>query len=230
MGEPEKEGPTGALRTHFAKLDDPRLERSKLHQLLDVITIAICAVICGADSWVEMEEFGNAKRSWFETFLVLPNGIPSHDTFGRVFARLDPAQFQECFLGWVQAVVTLTRGQVVAVDGKRLRHSYDTANDKAAISMVSAWAADNRMVLGQVKVDDKSNEITAIPALLNVLDVAGCIVTIDAMGCQTQIAQIIVEQKADYVLALKGNQETIHEDVRTAFTLHTSPKEQLRGC
>lgn len=218
MALSEEEHPLKEIRTHFANLQDPRIERTKVHQLLDIITIAICAVICGADSWVEMEEFGNAKRTWFETFLLLPSGIPSHDTFGRVFARINPAQFQEAFLEWVQSVVSFSKGQVVAIDGKRLRHSYDKTNGKAAISMVSAWATHNRMVLGQVKVDDKSNEITAIPALLEVLDLAGCIVTIDAMGCQTAIAQSIADKGADYVLSLKGNQDTIHTDVMTAFS------------
>ncbi len=196
---------------------DPRMDRTKDHHLLDIITIAICAVICGADSWVEVEAFGNAKLRWLRTFLALPNGIPSHDTFGRVFARLDPEQFQACFLAWVQAVAARTERQVVAVDGKTLRRSHDGVLGKAAIHMVSAWATTNRMVLGQVKVDEKSNEITAIPALLQVLALNNCIVTIDAMGCQTEIAKQIVAQEADYVLALKGNQGTLHRDVEAIF-------------
>jgi predicted transposase YbfD/YdcC len=208
----------GGIRDQFAALPDPRMERTKRHQLLDVITIALCAVICGADSWAEVEEFGKAKRSWFEAFLTLPNGIPSHDTFGRVFARLDPARFQQCFVAWVQALVAQSAGKLVAVDGKVLRRSHDRRAGKAAIDLVSAWAESNRVVLGQVAVAAKSNEITAIPALLELLALNECIVTIDAMGCQTAIAQTLVAQGADYVLALKGNQGTLHEAVATYFT------------
>jgi predicted transposase YbfD/YdcC len=215
--------PVAGLRDHFAPLKDPRVERTKHHHLLDIIVIAVCAVICGADSWVEIEEFGNAKLVWFRTFLDLPNGIPSHDTFGRVFAALDPEQFQQCFLAWVQAAAVVTDAQIVALDGKTLRRSHDRGNGKAAIHMVSAWAAANRLVLGQVKVDEKSNEITALPALLQVLALKGCIVTIDAMGCQTEIVQTIVAQGADYVLALKGNQGTLHREVQELFAhAHTT--------
>ena len=184
--------PTASITEHFASLEDPRIERTKLHQLLDIIVIAICAVICGADDWVEVELFGNAKLAWLSTFLELPNGIPSHDTFGRVFARLNAEQFQQCFLAWIQAVSEVTHGQVIAIDGKVLRGSCDRVLGKAGIDMVSAWATANHLVLGQVKVDDKSNEITAIPKLLHVLEIAGCIVTLDALGCQTEIAQAIV--------------------------------------
>ena len=210
--------PTASLRYHFASLTDPRVNRTKQHQLLDIIVLAVCAVVCGADSWVEIEEFGNAKLPWFRTFLELPNGIPSHDTFGRVFAALDPEQFQRCFLAWVQAAAAITDDQIVALDGKTLRRSHDRSNGKAAIHMVSAWASANRLVLGQVKVDDKSNEITALPALLQVLALKGCIVTIDAMGCQTEIVKTIVAQDGDYVLALKGNQGTLHREVQELFT------------
>ena len=210
--------PLGSLPAHFAALDDPRMDRTKHHALLDLIVIAVCAVICGADSWVEIEEFGNAKIAWFRTFLDLPNGIPSHDTFGRVFAALDPEQFQQCFLAWVQAAATRADTQIVALDGKTLRRSHDRGKGKGAIHMVSAWAAANRLVLGQVKVDEKSNEITALPALLEVLALKGCIVTIDAMGCQTEIVKAIVSQEADYVLSLKGNQGTLHRDVQELFT------------
>jgi predicted transposase YbfD/YdcC len=194
---------------HFGELEDPRIERQKQHQLLDVIVIAICAVLCGADDWVAIETFGKAKEAWLRQFLALPHGIPSHDTFGRVFALLSPARFQECFVGWMQAVAEVVAGQVVAIDGKTLRRSYDRRCAKAAIHMVSAWATQNRVVLGQLKTEEKSNEITAIPELLKVLDVKGCIVTIDAMGCQKAIARQIVEQEADYVLALKPNQGTL---------------------
>src|SRR5215217_7625629 len=210
--------PVASLRDHFASLDDPRVERTKRHLLLDILTIAICAVICGADSWVEIEEFGTAKVAWLRTFLDLPNGIPSHDTFGRVFAALDPDQFQTCFLAWVQAAAAICEDQIVALDGKTLRRSHDRGKGKAAIHMVSAWASSNRLVLGQVKVDEKSNEITALPALLQVLALKGCIVTIDAMGCQTEIVKTIVAQEADYALSLKGNQGTLHREVQELFT------------
>jgi predicted transposase YbfD/YdcC len=209
--------PAASIAGHFADLEDPRVERTKRHKLLDIMVIAICAIICGADDWVAAESFGRAKHEWLKRFLELPNGIPSHDTFGRVFARLDPEQFERCFLQWIAAVSDITVGQVVAIDGKVVRRSYDTGIGKDAISMVSAWAAANELVLGQVKVDDKSNEITAIPALLQVLEISDCIVTIDAMGCQTEIAKTIVGQGADYVLALKENQPHLHEDVKLLF-------------
>ena len=211
------EKPAIALSEHFADLDDPRIDRTKLHLLLDIVIIAICAVICGADTWVEIEEFGKAKINWLHTFLELPNGIPSHDTFGRVFARLDPDQFRLCFANWVQTICQVTNGEVVALDGKALRRSHDHRLGKDAIYMVGAWASANRLVLGQVKVDDKSNEITAIPELLRLLTLEGCIVTIDAMGCQTKIAQQIIDENADYVLALKGNQGTLCRDVQDLF-------------
>lgn len=218
--EPQEPEPVEQLHKRFSALDDPRVERTKRHRLLDIIAIAICAVICGADDWVEIAEFGNEKREFFEGFLELPNGIPSHDTFGRVFARLNPEQFQACFLGWVQDLVSAGGGLlkgVVAIDGKTLCGSRDSASGKGAIQMVSAWAQENRMVLGQVKVDDKSNEITAIPQLLKLFDLTGCIVTIDAMGAQKEIAKAITEKGADYVLSLKGNHGTMHRDVITMF-------------
>ncbi len=196
-----------ALMSHFAAVTDVRLNRRKRHELTDIMAIAILAVICGADSWVEIEMFGHAKKKWLSTMLALPNGIPSHDTFGRVFARIDPKEFQTCFQTWTQAVNIVTQGQVVAIDGKTLRGSVDTFLGQTAIQMVSAWASGNHVVLGQVKVDGKSNEITAIPQLLQLLDCKGCIVTIDAMGCQKDIAQAIVASESDYVLAVKGNQE-----------------------
>ena len=202
------------ISDHFVDLEDPRIDRTKLHKLFDIIVIAICAVICGADSWVEIEEFGNAKLAWFRTFLELPNGIPSHDTFGRLFALLDPDQFRCGFVSWIQAISQITDGEVVALDGKTLRRSHDSTLGKAAIHMVSAWTSSNRLVLGQLKVDEKSNEITAIPELLRLLALKGCVVTIDAMGCQTEIAQTIIDQGGDYVLALKGNQGTLHRDVQ----------------
>lgn len=202
-----------SLIEHFSAIDDPRIDRTKLHKLIDILVIAICATICGAEGWEDFELFGQCKIDWFKSFLELPNGIPSHDTFRRVLARLNPQQFQQAFLNWVQSVTRLTDGQVVAIDGKQLRRSHDSAAGKAAIHMVSAWAEENHVVLGQVRVDEKSNEITAIPELLRVLEVSGCIVTIDAMGCQTEIASEIVNRQADYVLAVKGNQPNLLEDL-----------------
>ncbi len=209
--------PTNTIHTHFANLDDPRVERTKAHPLLDIVTIAICGVICGADTWVDIEEFGKAKYDWLRTLLAFPNGIPSHDTFGRVFAALDAEQFQQCFLAWVEAISQATQGEVIAVDGKTLRRSHDRGSGKDAMHMVSAWAARNRLVVGQRKVDDTSNEMTAIPMLLKVLDLQGCTVTIDALGCQTAIAEQMVTQGADYVLALKDNQEQLHTEVQATF-------------
>jgi len=205
------------IADHFGDLEDPRVDRTKRHELLDILIIAICAVICGADDWVAVESFGQAKEEWLRTFLALPHGIPSHDTFGRVFARLDPEAFQNCFRSWVAAVFERTESQVVGLDGKTVRGSHDQALGKGAIHMVSAWATANELVLGQLKVDDKSNEITALPALLQLLSLEGCIVTIDAMGCQTAIAQEILDQEADYVLALKENQGSLYQDVVLAF-------------
>lgn len=206
------------LDQHFSDLTDPRVDRTKLHKLVDILVIAICAVIAGADNWEDVATFGEAKRDWFQTFLEMPNGIPSHDTFTRVFARLNPEQFQAGFVRWMTAVCERLGGQVIAIDGKVLRRSHDHGIGQAAIDMVSAWATANRLVLGQVKVTEKSNEITAIPRLLEALEISGCIVTIDAMGCQTDIAQTIIEQEADYVLALKGNQGQLSEDVQLLFT------------
>ena len=207
-----------AFRAHFADLPDPRIERCKRHELLDIVAVALCAVICGADTWVDVAEFGRSKEAWLRTFLALPNGIPSHDTFGRVFAALDPAAFEAAFLAWVQALAAVTAGQVVAIDGKTLRRSHDRANGTGPLHLVSAWANSNRLVLGQVAVDEKSNEITAIPLLLDALAIAGCVVTIDAMGCQKEIATKVVARKADYVLALKDNHRTLHELVVLHFT------------
>src|SRR5262245_20907463 len=205
------------MQAYFAEVSDPRVERTKLHLLLDILVIAICAVICGADTWVEIEAYGNAKAQWLRQFLALPHGIPSHDTFGRVFARLNPEELQRCFLRWIQAVREVTQGEVVAIDGKTLRRSFDRAADKGGIHLVRAWASTNRVVLGQQKVDEKSNEITAIPALLRLLEVKGCIVTIDAMGGQKAIARAIVEQEADYVLALKANHGFLYDEVQRFF-------------
>lgn len=206
-----------SLEHHFSSLQDPRIDRTKRHKLLDILVISICAVIAGADSWYDIEAFGEAKEGWFRQFLELPNGIPSHDTFGRLFARLDPEQFETCFRHWVAVNSKVIPGEIVAIDGKVLRGSHDKWLGKGAIDIVSAWASTNHLILGQVKVDDKSNEITAIPKLLTALQIAGCIVTIDAMGCQTEIAEQIIDQEGDYVLALKGNQGQLHEDVGLLF-------------
>jgi len=205
------------LFEQFAGLEDPRVERTRLHPLVSIVTIAVCAVIGGADTWDEIAAFGQAKAAWFATFLDLPHGIPSHDTFNRVFAALDAERFRECFLGWMRAVASVLPAQVVALDGKTVRRSHDRAAGHAAIHMVSAWASANHLVLGQVKVADKSNEITALPALLRQLALANCIVTIDAMGCQREIAPQLLNQEADYVLALKGNQGTLHQEVQDTF-------------
>jgi len=210
-------GATDTIMAHFGTLEDPWVERAKRHELLDIVTIALCAVICGADGWVEIEEFGKAKQAWFATFLALPNGLPSHDTFGRVFAALDGDHFAACFRGWVTAIVERTAGQVIAVDGKALRRSHDRGAGKGALHMVSAWACTNRLVLAQLPVTEKSNEITALPALLRMLALEGCIVTIDAMGCQTEVARTIRDEGGDYVLALKGNQGRLHGDVEALF-------------
>ena len=201
----------------FGGLEDPRIDRCKRHQLLDIITIAICAVICGADSWVHVEMFGKSKEDWFRTFLDLPHGIPSHDTFGDVFSRLDPDRFQECFMEWSRSVAGLLPGEVVAIDGKTVRRSHDKGAGKQAIHLVSAWASANTLTLGQVKTEEKSNEITAIPKLLELLDLRGCTVTIDAMGCQKEIAQGILDREADCLLAVKENQGQLHQDVRDLF-------------
>ncbi|MBI3971763.1 MAG: ISAs1 family transposase [Chloroflexi bacterium] len=210
------EQPVGpSLREHFAAVPDPRIDRTKRHQLLDIMTSAICAVLCGADSWVDVELFGQAKLTWLRTFLTLPNGLPSHDTFGRVFAALDPQRFEQGFLSWVRAIVTHTDGEVVALDGKTWRRSHDRGADQGALHLVSAWAETNRLVLGQVAVEAKSNASTALPVLLQVLALQGCIVTIDAIGCQTAIARTIVDQGGDDVLALKANQPTRHDAVAT---------------
>jgi predicted transposase YbfD/YdcC len=206
-----------SIQQHFGGVKDPRIDRCKRHQLLDILVIAICAIICGADDWTEVEGFGNAKLAWFQTFLDLPHGIPSHDTFGRVFARLDPAQFEACFLRWIRALQDLLPSEVVPVDGKELRGSQQRRAGKAAICMVSAWASAQHLVLGQVKVDAKSNEITAIPALLEALSLQGAVVTIDAIGCQTEIARTIVEKGGEYVLALKDNQPNLMADVALLF-------------
>jgi predicted transposase YbfD/YdcC len=210
-------GIPGNLHEHFQGLEDKRRGAGKRHKLIDILTIAISGIICGADDWSGIEAYGQAKEEWLKGFLELPHGIPSHDTFGRVFSWLDPKAFEASFLSWVQEVMEITKGQVIAVDGKTVRRSHDHANGQEAIHIVSAWAQKNRLVLGQVKVDEKSNEITAIPGLLRVLDITGCIITTDAMGCQQEIAATVIEKGGDYILALKENQGHLYEDVRELF-------------
>ena len=210
---------TASLTEHFGSLVDPRIDRTKRHNLMDIVTIALCGVIAGADSWVDVEAFGRRKAEWLRKMLNLPNGIPSHDTFGRVFAKLDAQQFERCFTEWVLTVREVLQGDVVAIDGKRVRRSHDRYIGKDAIHMVSAWASASGVALGQTKVDGRSNEITAIPRLLEMLQVEGCIVTIDAMGCQKEVASKILEERADYVLAVKKNQGRLHEDVHDTFDL-----------
>jgi predicted transposase YbfD/YdcC len=221
------EKPIGSIEEHFGKLEDPRIERNKLHKLLDIIVIAICGVICGADNWVDIEIFGKKKKRWLRQFLELPNGIPSHDTFGRVFGMLKAEHFQECFYAWVKMVNQVTEGQVIALDGKQLRGSMDKYTGKGAIYMVNAWASTNHIALGQRKVDEKSNEITAIPELLKMLEISGCIITIDAIGCQTEFARQIIGQDGDYVLAVKENQGHLYEDIAYLFGLYTKEENAL---
>lgn len=209
--------PEKSILNYFAELDDPRIEKNQKHPLINIIAIAILGVICGADTWVDIERYGNAKQEWLSTFLDLSNGIPSHDTFGRVFRWLDSEQFQAQFIAWTQHLCELTVGQVVSLDGKKLRRSHDKQHERDGIWMVSAWAGENRLVLGQMKVAEKSNEITAIPCLLSALDMSGCVVTLDALGTQTAIAQQIVEADAEYILPVKDNQGTLYEDMSLLF-------------
>lgn len=202
-----------SLVAHFGQMVDARIERRKAHDLIDILVIAVCTLLSAGETFNDMEDFGKAKFDWFKTFLKLRNGIPSHDTFNRLFAALDPKEFLSCFLRWTQSLREVISQEIVAVDGKALRRALN--KDQSMKYIVSAWAESNGLVLGQLKVADKSNEITAVPELLRVLELSGCIVTIDAMGCQKKIAKEIIEADADYVLALKGNQETVHEEVKS---------------
>ena len=209
--------PVKNIQACFSTLTDPRKERARRHELLDMLILAVCAVICDCNSWVDIAEFCRIRLDWFRSFLALPNGIPSHDTFGRVFARLNPLEFERCFTLWAEGLREALGGEYINIDGKTLRCSHDYARGKTPIQMVSAWAGANNLVLGQRKVEGKSNEITAIPALLKSLTLKDCLVTIDAMGTQKEIAAEIRNQGADYILALKANQELLYEAVAYSF-------------
>ena len=215
--------PIPEFRRHFEALEDPRVERTKAHALIDIVMIAVCACICGAEGWEDMEDFGLEKEAWLREHLglELANGIPSDDTFRRLFGRLDPVVFARCLGGWVASFRTAPVAdgdpEVIAMDGKTARHSYDVATGQECMHLVTAWATENGLALGQAKVDEKSNEITALPGLLKLLDIAGCIVTTDAMGCQKSVAEQVVAQRGDYVLAVKGNHPSLHEDLKVVF-------------
>lgn len=211
------QGESASLIAQFENLPDPRVVGRCDHKLTDIVVLAVCAVISGADSWVEVEQFGKLRESWLQGFLELRAGIPSHDTIGRVFAILDAEAFQDSFVRWVENVFRVTKGQVIGIDGKTVRHSYDKSQGKDALHLVNAWASTNGIALGQFKTDTKSNEITAIPPLLRLLEVAGCIITLDAMGAQTKIAQAIRDEKADYILRIKDNQGNLHLDLQDWF-------------
>lgn len=213
---------TSKFQEYFTQVKDPRVERIRWHSLTDIITIAILAVMAGAQGWEDIEEYGLNKKEWLTTFLELLFGIPSPDTFRRVFEKINPKEFEQCFRGWVQSLVEKLGVEVVAIDGKALRGSYDRSSQLKALHMVSAWSNEHRLVLGQTKVSAKSNEITAIPALLEMLDISGCIITIDAMGTQKSIAQKIIAADSDYVLSLKDNHPTLHQQVKNWFeTAHS---------
>jgi len=218
----------GSIVEHFRTLEDPRIERTKKHLLLDILAIALCTMLTGGEGFQDMELFGKRQQAWLQTFLALPHGIPSHDTFGRVFARLNPEHFQACFLSWTRAVAQLTQGALVSLDGKTVKASFDRATASSPLHMLSAWCSDNGgLVIGQTKTDSKSNEITAIPDLLQLLAIKGCIVTIDAMGCQTAIAEQILAQGGDYLLTLKGNHRKASAAVKQH--LHQEIEHHLLG-
>jgi predicted transposase YbfD/YdcC len=219
-----------SLLAHFSQVPDPRVNRTRDHEPVDILVIAVCTLLCAGETFNDMEDFGKAKQDWFKTFLNLENGIPSHDTFNHVFAALDPKHFPDCFPRWTQSMRAAVSREIAALDGKALRRAMN--KDENVKYVVSAWAESNGLVLGQLKVSDKSNEITAVPQLLRVLDLNGCIVTTDAMGCQTKIAKEIIESDADYVLALKGNHEKVHEEIKTFLddTVALAQKERPSGA
>lgn len=207
--------------THFGTIPDPRIKRCRQHELIDILFLSICAVLCGAEGWEEIEDFGHARLTWLRRSFLFENGIPTHDTIARVLSRLEPDALQSSFISWINSACELSNGEVIAIDGKTVRRSFKKGDRQSAIHMVSAWAHDNALVLGQLKVNNKSNEITAIPALLELLDIKDCIITIDAMGCQTAIAEKITTKGADYVLALKGNQGHLSNAVKYLFKQDT---------
>lgn len=209
---------TASLFEHFKNMSDPRVNRTKRHSLIEIIIIAICAILCGADTWTDIAEFGNSKIEWFKTFLELPNGVPSHDTFGRVFALIDPEQFERSFQNWVATIAILMGREVVAIDGKTVRRSHGKKGGLAALHLVSAFATKNGLTLGERAIDTKSNELKAIPKLLRILSLAGCIVTIDAAGCYPEIVEQIIENKADYIIAVKKNQPRLYADIEAIFS------------
>jgi predicted transposase YbfD/YdcC len=215
-----------SIREYFSGLPDPRHPRGQRHRLDELVIIAILAVICGADNWQEVAQRARAKRKWLKTFLDLPHGPSSHDTFGRVFAAIQPDAFEQCFLAWIEALAKMRPRKLLAIDGKTLRHSFDRASDKAAIHMISAWSSVNGLVFSQLATEAKSNEITAIPKLLELLDLRGAVISIDAMGCQKEIARKIVGNGGDYIFSLKGNQSTMHQEV--AWWLDQAIAGQLR--
>jgi predicted transposase YbfD/YdcC len=206
-----------SIQQHFGDLEDPRTGENIQPPLLSIICLAVCGVICGADGWVDIELFGQGKQELLKGFVDLPHGIPSHDTLGRVFRHLNPLEFQRCFTDWTHQISTLTAGEVVAIDGKKLRGSQDRCKGQACLTLVNVWAPQNRLVLAQYQVADKSNEITAIPRLLELLDLHGAVVTMDAIGCQTQIVEYLCDHETDYVIAVKGNQGTLLTDIELAF-------------
>ena len=209
---------TGTFFEYFSDIQDPRIHNHNFrHNFFDILVIAVLATICGADGWAEIERFGNAKEEWLRTFLELPNGIPSHDTFGRVFSILEPKEFEKCFSSWLKSLTIDLKKEIIALDGKTVRGSGNKRQKEPAIHLVSAWAAKTRIMLAQIKTEDKSNEITAIPKLLDMLDIKGSIITIDAMGCQTEIAKKIKKKEADYLLCLKENQKTLYDNVLSIF-------------
>jgi predicted transposase YbfD/YdcC len=218
--------PSASFFSHFATIEDPRVQRTQLHKLGDVFFIAICATLCGANAFTAMEEFGRSKLDWLKTFIDLPNGVPSHDTFRNIFSAIKPAAFTECFMSWVKVLNIPIKNKIVAIDGKTSRASGSKTTGRKALHTVSAWATEANLVLGQVATEEKSNEITAIPKLLRMLELQGAIVTIDAMGCQKEIAAEIRGRGADFVLQVKGNQEHLEEDIIDAFAAldEASPK------
>ena len=207
---------TNNLLSIFGTINDPRSHINQLHDVLDILLVGLISVICGAETWKQMREFAQSKEVFLRTFLKLPNGIPSEDTINRLFSAIDSNQFEACFIDWVNSISTILKGQVIAIDGKTIRGA-KSAGKKSPVHMVSAWASQNNLVLGQVRVNEKSNEITAIPELIEKLCVSGNIITIDAMGTQTDIADKIIENEADYILAVKGNQEQLLEQIKDEF-------------